>query len=49
LTENRKKPGAKCLLISLLQKKICFQKDYPGVLNGDNLSDILKAARAKKQ
>jgi hypothetical protein len=26
-----------------------FQKDYPGVLNGDNLSDILKAARAKKQ
>jgi hypothetical protein len=26
-----------------------FQKDYPGVLNGDNLSDILEAARAKKQ
>jgi hypothetical protein len=24
-----------------------FQKDYPGVLNGDNLSDILKVARAK--
>lgn len=26
-----------------------FQEDYPGVLNGDNLADILKAARAKKQ
>ncbi len=25
-----------------------FQKDYPRVLNGDNLADILKAARAKK-
>lgn len=28
---------------------IGFQEDYPGVLNGDNLADILKAARAKKQ
>lgn len=28
---------------------IGFQEDYPGVLNGDNLPDILKAARAKKQ
>lgn len=26
-----------------------FQEDYPGVLNGDNLADILKAARDKKQ
>lgn len=26
-----------------------FQKNYPGVLNGDNLADVLKAARAKKQ
>jgi hypothetical protein len=25
-----------------------FQEDYPGVLNGDNLNDILKAARDKK-
>lgn len=26
-----------------------FQEDYPGVLNGDNLADILKAAKAKKE
>ncbi len=26
-----------------------FQEDYPGVLNSDNLVDVLKAARAKKQ
>ncbi len=26
-----------------------FQDDYPNVLNGDNLADILKAARAKKE
>lgn len=26
-----------------------FQDDYPGVLNGDNLADVLKAAKAKKQ
>lgn len=26
-----------------------FQDDYPGVLNGDNLAAILKAAKAKKQ
>ena len=26
-----------------------FQENYPGVLNGDNLADVLKAARAKKQ
>ena len=26
-----------------------FQDDYPNVLNEDNLADILKAARAKKQ
>ena len=25
-----------------------FQEDYPGVLNSDNLANILKAARAKK-
>lgn len=25
-----------------------FQENYPGVLNGDNLADILKTARAKK-
>lgn len=28
---------------------VAFQEDYPGVLNGDNLADILKAAKAKKQ
>ena len=27
---------------------IGFQEDYPGVLNGDNLADILKAAKAKR-
>lgn len=26
-----------------------FQDDYPDVLNGDNLADILKAAKAKKE
>lgn len=26
-----------------------FQDEYPGVLNGDNLADILKIAREKKQ
>ena len=26
-----------------------FQEDYSGVLNGNNLSDILKAAKARKQ
>ena len=26
-----------------------FQEDYPDVLNGDNLVDILKAAKAKKE
>ena len=26
-----------------------FQENYPGVLNGDNLADVLKAARAKEQ
>ncbi|MFR8747067.1 hypothetical protein [Gemmiger formicilis] len=26
-----------------------FQDDYPDVLNGDNLADILKAAKAKKK
>ena len=26
-----------------------FQEKYPGVLNGDNLADILQAAKAKKQ
>ena len=26
-----------------------FEADYPGVLNGDNLADILKAAREKKE
>lgn len=25
-----------------------FQEDYPDVLNGDNLADILKSAKAKK-
>ena len=25
-----------------------FQDDYPDVLNGDNLADVLKVARAKK-
>ena len=26
-----------------------FQDAYPGVLNGDNLADILRAAKAKKE
>ena len=26
-----------------------FREEYPGVLNGDNLADILKAARTKKK
>ena len=26
-----------------------FQEEYPGILNPDNLADILKAARKKKQ
>ena len=26
-----------------------FQEDYPDVLNGDNLVDILKAAKEKKE
>ena len=26
-----------------------FQEDYPGVVNGDNLADILRAAKAKKE
>lgn len=26
-----------------------FQEDYPDILNGDNLVDILKAAKAKKE
>lgn len=26
-----------------------FREDYPEVLNGDNLADILKAAKTKKQ
>jgi hypothetical protein len=26
-----------------------FQENHPGVLNGDNLADVLKTARAKKQ
>lgn len=25
-----------------------FQEDYPDVLNGDNLAEILKAAKARK-
>jgi len=25
-----------------------FQENYPGVLNGDNLADVLKAARSKE-
>jgi hypothetical protein len=25
-----------------------FQENYPGVINGDNLADILKAARERK-
>lgn len=28
---------------------LSFHNDYPGVLNGNNLEDILKAARTKKQ
>lgn len=28
---------------------VVFRENYPGVLNGDNLADILKAAREKYQ
>lgn len=28
---------------------VVFRENYPGVLNGDNLADILKAAREKQQ
>lgn len=40
-----------CKAIELENKDVLleFQDNYPGVLNGDNLADILKAAREKKQ
>jgi len=40
----------KCLEMELENKNILveFQDDYPGVLNGDNLADILQAVREKK-
>lgn len=28
---------------------VTFQAEYPGVLNGDNLADVLRAAKAKKE
>lgn len=39
-----------CRQIELENKDvlISFQDNYPGVLNGDNLADVLKAARARK-
>lgn len=40
-----------CRQLELENKDVLieFQDNYPGVLNEDNLSNILKAARAKKQ
>ena len=40
-----------CRAMELENKDILlnFRDEYPGVLNGDNLADILKAAREKKQ
>ena len=40
-----------CRAMELENKDILldFQDEYPGVINGDNLADILKAAREKKQ
>ena len=40
-----------CRKMELENKDILvgFETDYPGVLNGDNLVDILKAAREKKE
>ena len=40
-----------CRSMELENKEILveFQDDYPGVLNGDNLGDILKAARERKE
>ena len=29
--------------------KLIEEEDYPGMLNGDNLAEVLKAAKAKKQ
>ena len=39
-----------CRAMELENKEVLldFQDDYPGVLNGDNLADILQAAREKK-
>lgn len=30
------------------KEKFGFQENYPNVLNGDNLADILNVARAKR-
>ncbi|MCI6733260.1 MAG: DUF6036 family nucleotidyltransferase [Lachnospiraceae bacterium] len=49
--ENLKEFYKECRELEMENKDILldFQDDYPGVLNGDNLADILKAAKAKKQ
>ena len=38
-------------IVGILNKNVLidFQNNYSGVLNEDNLADILKAAKAKKQ
>lgn len=40
-----------CRVMEIENKDVLlnFQDEYPGVLNGDNLADILKAAREKKE
>lgn len=40
-----------CKAMESENKKILlsFQNNYPGILNGDNLTEILKEAREKKQ
>ena len=51
MKENLKALFDQCKAIELENRDILldFQDEYPGVLNGDNLANILKAAREKKQ
>ena len=48
--EDLKEFYKQCREMELENKDILveFQDDYPGVLNGDNLADILRAAREKR-
>lgn len=49
--EDLKKFYQQCKLLEAENKDVLleFQDDYPNVLNEDNLEDILRAAKAKKQ